>query len=305
VRIRVRQIFFREDQRPELDRAFDGYANLENPRPELCEWYVIERLTRGGIPPDELFGVVSWKFRRKTGLSGDEFFAFVRSAPPSDVYFVSPFPDDRALWPSPWVQGEARHPGLLALVDRAFAALGYDRSLLRDWMPVESAAFCNFFVGNREFWERYLAYVGPVVRWLTETGPEDVRREVLEGADPLLHRGPFPFVVERLFGTFLENERRNGRPLRVAGYPPSEAWLSRLYGDFAADVADLFRLRGVLDGDPSLSRERVLEAIRPGYYRHRDRHLLNRSLEASVAKYQRALRPLLGLRDLWRRWVPA
>jgi hypothetical protein len=243
-----------------------------------------------------LFGVVSWKFRQKTQLSGEEFFAFVRRNPDADVYFVSPFTHERALWPSPWVQGEARHPGLVGLVERAFRDLGYDLMLLHDWVPLESAAFCNFFVANRAFWERYLVFVEPVVCWLTKAG-------VLVGADPSVHRGLFPFVVERLFTTFLVNEHRRQRPFRVVSFPIAHSWLGRIYGDFAPMVSAACEIRAILDGKPDGERENLLAAMRAPFYRHFDLFLKAASLQESVRHYQKWLAPFRSVASFVRKFT--
>ena len=214
--IAVYQIYFDSTHRTALDPAFIPLDNTGSADP-LFEFAVFERLAADeGVRLAALWGAVSWRFREKTGLSGQDWLAQIRQHPALDLYYCNPAPENEGLYASPWQQGAAKHPGLRELTARVLACSGIDAGELDDIVPSQGFSSCNYFVGSARFWELYL----PFVRGIVDAARRELPATVLaaldsRNADPMgLHPGAtyWPFIVERVFTLFL---KRHGPELKV------------------------------------------------------------------------------------------
>ena len=94
--ISIYQNYYQPSQLVRLDPAFLPHDGTDNPSPELKEIALFRRVQRMGLfeRGDEIVGIVSHKFSRKTGIAGDAFKCFIRDNPGFDVYFINPFPQN-------------------------------------------------------------------------------------------------------------------------------------------------------------------------------------------------------------------
>src|SRR5918999_1384659 len=75
------------------DPAFLPLDRLDNGRPEWREFGIYVDLYREGRHRGQaLTGVMSPRFRLKTGKTGAEFISFIEANPGADVYIINPFP---------------------------------------------------------------------------------------------------------------------------------------------------------------------------------------------------------------------
>ncbi|MBN3808174.1 hypothetical protein [Paraburkholderia sp. Ac-20347] len=150
-------------------------------------------------------GIFSPKFSAKTRVSAQRFLDFCVAHADADVCLINPFPQIAMYSYNVWMQGEANHPGLTesaqALLDEC--GLGWDLSAVPRHGK-DMLCYSNFWVGSERFWE---AYVGGVLNRIAvhiENNPQ--APGVIAATRDTWHTdaAPFlPFIVERLFSTFL------------------------------------------------------------------------------------------------------
>lgn len=178
--------------------------------PEWREFRILVDMFRRGLHRQQAFtGLMSPKFGIKTGVTGLECIDFVRANSDADVCFINPFPQLAYISFNVWMQGEVSHPGLVERAQDLLDAGGIDLKL-KD-VPRQghsTLCYCNFWVGSERFWE---AYVGglliPIAEFLEQNPDHPASRAVLmetQHTDP----APFlPFIVERLFSSFLSRQQ--------------------------------------------------------------------------------------------------
>lgn len=202
--IRIHQIFYADDQRAALDPAFIPYDNRANPRPEWREYHIFRtEWLAGRCGQADVTGFLSWKFGTKTGISGRAFVEFIERNPGHDVYFVHPHRVEPRPFATIWRQAEVHHPGIIALAQRIFAGAGVAIDLATLEQPREQVLFCNYWAGTAWFWDAYMAFCEPVHRQIMEGLDPADRALVWSRADRQIDAPYVPFIMERLFSTFL------------------------------------------------------------------------------------------------------
>jgi hypothetical protein len=195
------QIYYAPHQLEAIKPPFRPYHNPE--KSPLCEFAVFDREFRAGTPEKHaLLGYVSWRFHTKTFLEHDAFPRFIAQRPGADVYFVNPFPELAVLYPNVWVQGEKFHKGIIAMAEEALAAEGHRLDLATMPMAPDVTGYCNYWVANAKFWRAYMEFMLPVVARLTDTATP-LGKKVAEPAGYVFGESYLPFIIERLFSTFL------------------------------------------------------------------------------------------------------
>lgn len=82
--------------------------------------------------------------------------------------------------------------------------LKYDIDLFSIKNDVSNTAYCNCWVGNELFWEKYMAFTLPIYYYILYESPLDLRNTFLKKrADKKINAPYFPFIFERLFSTLL------------------------------------------------------------------------------------------------------
>jgi hypothetical protein len=161
-------------------------------------------------------GIFSPKFGLKTKLPGEVFVAFTQANSHADVCIVNPFPTMRYYSFNVWMQGEVAHPGLTACAQDLLRATGIQWDLSQTPRHNQSnLCYSNFWVGTERFWDDYVGGIlNPIALYL-EQNPDTEVSQALMSDTRHTDRAPFlPFVVERLFSTFLS--LRPG--IKVAAY---------------------------------------------------------------------------------------
>ncbi|KTD53532.1 Rhamnan synthesis protein F [Legionella santicrucis] len=202
--VAIYQIFYKKKQRYCLEDSFIPYDNSDSFAPMLCEYGVFKKIFDASVHKQYgCVGAVSWKFKRKTTLSGNQFFDFIKSNPGYDVYFVNPFPRE-TIHHSVWTQGDLHHSEITALTQNILMQLKYDIDLFSIKNDVSNTAYCNYWVGNELFWEKYMAFTLPIYYYILYESPLYLRNTLLKKrADKKINAPYFPFIFERLFSTLL------------------------------------------------------------------------------------------------------
>jgi hypothetical protein len=217
--ISVHQIHYRQDQISLLDPAFLPYDNAANGTSDWCEWRVIREAYHGDLHKRANFvGFVSWKFKKKTGVSGEALLSFIRKHPGFDVYFVNPYHNAIVTWGfrNIWEEAEQWHTGIKPLTEDLFKRLEYRIDLNTFVSRCEETCYCNYWIANRRFWDAFMTFAEPVANCL-ECGLSGKQREFLETSRRTTKQGVSfrPFIMERLFTTFLALSRGHFAHIRL------------------------------------------------------------------------------------------
>ncbi len=200
----IYQIYYSKTQQSLLDPCFIPYDNGNSASPELREYAVFKAIYDAKLHEKNTYvGALSWKFKQKTALSGGEFIQFMHRNPGYDVYFINPYPK-HIKFSSTWAQGQKNHPEMLRLTQFVLDQLNYPIQLNEIKNDLFTTAYCNFWVGNENFWEKYMAFTLPIYHYILNESPAAVRNLFLvQQADKITDAPYFPYVFERLFSLFL------------------------------------------------------------------------------------------------------
>jgi hypothetical protein len=242
VNIKIFQIYFKPELQAHCDPAFTPLDNTANPRPELREWYVWDKEHENILAQElDYWGFVSWKFKEKTGLTGEQAVNFILSNPGHDVYLFNPCILNEAVFANSWEQGDIHHPNISAIGNTFFAKLGYEdvdvKSMILDR---NKTVFANYVIGNRKFWDKFMEFSRQLFTE-ADKDPEFKHAVFGEGLSNYAYDRSLPnftFLIERLIPTFLELEN-----LTSIGYKHPPETLPEKYHPYAGDIMALSDLK--------------------------------------------------------------
>ena len=81
--------------------------------------------------------------------------------------------------------------------------MGVDVDLAGLEQPREQVLFCNYCAGSRRFWDAYMGFCEPVYHHILTGLDAADRRLIWSRADREIDSPYVPFIMERLFSTFL------------------------------------------------------------------------------------------------------
>ena len=201
------QVFYKQDQDSKLDPSFIPYNNLDNPRPELCEWHAIEHIYQQQKETDlDYWGVVSWKFGQKTGITGDTFIDFVKKNPGYDVYIINPAIINEAVFTNGWEQGNLYHPNLSQIANTFLKKIGHEVDVTASLIDRNSTAYSNYFVASRDFWDQYTDFINKIFEIAVHDKEFDYQVFAAGLSNYSMNKTlpNFAFLVERLLSTYIE-----------------------------------------------------------------------------------------------------
>ncbi len=180
--------------------------SIDNSNPEWRELQAyLDVYNRGLYESASFTGVFSPKFSLKAKVQFSEFLKFVKGNMGSDVCFLNPFPQISYWSFNVWMQGEYAHPGLMTSAQNLLNAVGIPWDIKN--VPrhgYDNLSYSNFWVGSSQFWDIYVGSVLKPIALFLKTEPSNFAcRQVLK---PTSHTDPapyLPFIIERLFSTFL------------------------------------------------------------------------------------------------------
>jgi hypothetical protein len=203
--IAIFEPLYSQDQ-VQVENAFFPLAVKDNAQAGWREFkFYVDMYRRAEHRTHGYTGIFSPKFRLKSRITGEQFIRFVQDQPGADVYFINPFPHLRYWSFNVWMQGEHAHPGLTDAAQSLLEASGVDLDIGKTPRHGPGLlAYSNFWVGSERFWDAYVGDALVRIAAFLEQNPEHpaARRVMEETAhtDP----APFlPFIVERLFSTFI------------------------------------------------------------------------------------------------------
>ncbi len=204
MKYKIFQIFFEKNQINDIDPLFTPFDNTENKHPELREYHNFNRIIDEGFTDNlDAWGVFGPRWQEKLLYSSSEIIEAINFNPGNDVYIFNHGRAINALTRNLWEQGEFCIKGITKVICSAFNSGGYDLSAL-DCLTTNYTCCCSYFVATKKFWGDYLTFLKDIIGKLESlTGEEaDIYNRhghYLRDKNLTL----FPFIIERLFPTFL------------------------------------------------------------------------------------------------------
>ena len=220
MKVTIHQIYYKPEQRQRLDPSFVPYNNIAHGDSDWCEWRVMNEAFQGGVCAQADFvGFVSWKFRDKTGISGETVLKYIYDHPGFDVYFANPYQDAMVTWGfrHVWEEAEQWHHGIKVLamdvLKKANSSLEWETLVTR----YEETCYCNYWIANARFWKAFMAFATPVADILEHGLSEEQQLFLEQSKKTTKQRMTFrPFIMERLFSTFLATVRGQFQCARIS-----------------------------------------------------------------------------------------
>lgn len=243
---KIFQIYFKPELKQHCDPLFTPMDNTDNPRPELREWDKWDREHDSIMEQDlDLWGYVSWKFKEKTNLSGQDVFDHINSNPGYDVYLFNPCIANEALFANSWEQGDIHHTNISDIGNMYLKKLGHtDYDVKNVLLDRTRTVFANYVVGNRNFWTKFMEFS----RRIFVEADSDLEFKHLvfgEGLSNYAHDRSLPnftFLIERLIPTFLDIEG-----FKVMPYLYTQKTLPPKYQPYIADITALSDLKVLIN----------------------------------------------------------
>ena len=240
--IKIFQIYFKPELKVHCDPAFTPLDNTANPRPDLREWYVWDKQYEELASSDlDYWGFVSWKFKEKTNLTGEQVFNFINANPGQDAYLLNPCILNEACFANSWEQGDIHHPNISTIGNSFFKKVGYgDIDAKGILLDRNATVFANYIIGSKKFWAKFMEFSRKL---FTEAEKDlEFKHQVFgEGLSNYAHDRSLPnftFLIERLIPTFLELES-----LSAIGYKHTQDTLPMKYQPYADEIMALSDLK--------------------------------------------------------------
>lgn len=173
------------------------------PNAKLREYPTFKKYPEYLATDDDFVAFLSPKFVSKCAISHDDFKEWVERNDNIgiDVFFINPTPINETLFLNTVQHGNNCHKGLEGLLQRHLPNCPNINNLLMDG---STFAMCNYFCGNRKFWDAYTSFADEYIKSV-EKNPEDAKMlyetSASYGRDKSLPY--YPFAIERLFSIFL------------------------------------------------------------------------------------------------------
>jgi len=243
---KIFQIYFKPELKQHCDPLFTPMDNTDNPRPDLREWDKWNREHENILGMNlDLWGFVSWKFKEKTNLSGQDVFDHITANPGYDVYLFNPCIVNEAVFANSWEQGDIHHPNISDIGNSFLKKLGYDNYDVKSMLLDRSrTVFANYVVGNRDFWIKFMEFSRALFTE-GEKDPEFQHQVFGTGLSNYAHDKSLPnftFLIERLIPTFLDIHE-----FKVMPYLYTQQTLPAKYQPYIADLTALSDLKVLIN----------------------------------------------------------
>lgn len=166
----------------------------------------------------------------------------IENDPGNDVYLFNHARIVDSLFFNVWEQGESWHPGIRGVARTVLSKIdGCDPDAIDDLMIDQMTCYCSYFVATKDFWEDYLEFLSKVSYQLDNLPEEE--KKIYEGSakykrDKTLNL--FPFVIERMFSTFLTMNRKK---YKIHAKPYDYSVYEKQVGEFYKVLSALNNLK--------------------------------------------------------------
>ncbi len=203
--IEIYQTVISDEQLGHVQPPFIEYdVRKKNSGQEWHEyWHFLHLYNQKKNGQAKYWGNVSYRFTDKTCVTPQAFRSFIEDNPGYDVYFINPFEYLTYSFSSPWEQGDVWHPGLIEMTQTILDRLEYGIDIRKLKILPDQVAYCNYFVGNHKFWDRYIEFTRPIFDYIENCPDDKLVKRVRGRAYKTRPCSYHPFIMERMFSTFL------------------------------------------------------------------------------------------------------
>ena len=181
------------------------FDNTKNERPELREYHSFKRIIDEGHADHlDMWGVFGPRWKDKVKYPAVDVWKTIEKNPNHDVYLFNHARVVNALTYNVWEHGEYYHKGIKQVTAYALEQVIGRSDVLDVLMTDRVTCYCSYFVATKEFWLDYIRFLDAIKNVLDNLPPEIdaiYKSSANYGRDMTLNL--FPFIVERLFSTYL------------------------------------------------------------------------------------------------------
>jgi len=218
---KVYQVYYQEEQKKYLNQEFSPFNNTSNKRPDLMEYHIFKIGYKRALSEKlSHWGFFSWKWEGKTKIKPQKFIDFIEKNPDQDVYLINWAPHAESVCLNIWIHGEMHHHGLTYIADECLKMLNYispNESVSNIIMTSHNTCLSSYFVASAKFWADYLQFLNSIKNTIDNN---DHLKSLVYTKTLYNDRNDqysfFPFIVERLFSTFLI---LNKNKYKILNYP--------------------------------------------------------------------------------------
>ena len=205
MKYKIYQVYYEETQKKFLNSEFTPFDNTFNKKPNLFEYYLFFIGYKQAISENlSHWGFFSWKWKSKCKIKPQQFIEFIESNPNQDVYVMNWAPYKESIYDNIWNHGEYCHPGLIYIFNKLLKKIGFDSYTIGNIiMDRKTFCFSSYFVASKKFWRDYLTFLKKI-KFIIDNDIE-LKRLIYGKTTYNNHQSYsfFPFLIERLFSTFL------------------------------------------------------------------------------------------------------
>jgi hypothetical protein len=205
LKTRIFQSYFLPEQLSQIDPLITPFDNTTNTRPELREYHLFKRAIDEGHTNDlDMWGMLGPRWQEKVKYPAIEMWKSIENAPAHDVYIFNHARVVNALTTNVWEQGEYFHKGIKQVARYALEKVIGSGDVVDVLMTDSVTCYCSYFVATKEFWQDYIRFLDQIKAVLDNLPPELNRiYQSSAGYGRDLTLNLFPFIIERMFSTYL------------------------------------------------------------------------------------------------------
>lgn len=237
--MKIYQSYYNRTQLPELSPDCISFDNTKNQEPTLREYPLFKKVYELEKDTGDYWGLISPRFKEKTLLEPKEFKEWIQNNPGYDVYYIDPFLDISVYFTNLWVQGEKWHPGLIKYFERLIELISPSQIITCDTIIYHPDDFvtCNFFVGNKYFWDSYFSFVDSIIK----ISKNDTTLNHYMFEHKVVYNGAeinyFSFIIERLLSLFFYFYQS----INKKKFPIEHECFRKKYGDNHQQLINMYK----------------------------------------------------------------
>lgn len=199
----IYQIYYDEISKKGLDKNFIPFLNSD-PKPLMFENKIIYDLYKSKNYIDSDYcGVLSWRFKEKTGYEGKEIISILE-AEKYDSYSFLPKRCEQHKHPF----SRSGFGGVLTIVNEIYKAQIFQKRLLH-FEPAKNI-WCNYWICRPEIFEMYIEnYLIPVLKHFEKKENQKFLQLYEKHRGKTNYYTSITFALEGLYSFFIENEKIN------------------------------------------------------------------------------------------------
>jgi len=244
MKYKIYQVFYEKNQEKYLNEEFVPFDNTLNSRPDLMEYHLFKVGYKRALSEKlSHWGFFSWKWQRKTKVKPNQFIEFIENNPDQDVYLINWCPYIESWNFNIWTHAELYHPGIVSIVDQYLKKMNYislNDSVLNMFMSPNYSCLSSYFIGSAKFWAEYLQFLNKFKNTIDTDNELKSLVYTKVNYNEQTNYSFFPFIVERLFSTFLV---LNKRKYKILNYPSDFSIYKKYIGENYKELEKSFKIK--------------------------------------------------------------